>query len=46
MNETYKSRDRYWHYSAQTEQVQAKKFSTPMLVVKNNELVVDQAVRH
>lgn len=34
----------YPHYNAPTEQVQ-KKFSTPMLVVKNNELVVDQAVR-
>ena len=35
----------YPHYNAPTEQTKAKKFSTPMLVVKNNELVVDQAVR-
>lgn len=34
----------YPHYSAPAEQPK-KKFSTPMLVVKNNELVVDQAVR-
>lgn len=33
------------HYNAPAEQTQVKKFSTPMLVVKNNELVVDQAVR-
>ena len=46
MNETYKTRERYWHYSPQPEQKQAKKFSTPMLVLKNNELVVDQTVRH
>lgn len=43
MNETYKPHE-IRHYNAQTEPVQ-KKFSTPMLVVKNNELVVDQAVR-
>ena len=44
MNESYRPHERR-HYNAQTEQVQAKKFSTPMLVMKNNELVVDQAVR-
>lgn len=44
MNETYRPHE-IRHYHAQTEQTQAKKFSTPMLVVKNNELVVDQAVR-
>ena len=44
MNETYRTHE-HRHYNAQTKQVQAKKFSTPMLVVKNNELVVDQAVR-
>lgn len=44
MNETYRPHE-IRHYHAQTELVQKKKFSTPMLVVKNNELVVDQAVR-
>lgn len=45
MNETYRPHE-IRHYHAQTEPVQKKKkFSTPMLVVKNNELVVDQAVR-
>ena len=44
MNESYRSHE-IRHYHAQTEQTQTKKFSTPMLVVKNNELVVDQAVR-
>ena len=44
MNETCRPHE-YRHYDVQAEQVQKKKFSTPMLVVKNNELVVDQAVR-
>lgn len=42
MNETYKSHERYRHYSAQTKQTQEKKFSAPMLVVKDNALVVVQ----
>lgn len=44
MNETYRPHE-IRHYHAQTEPKQVKKFSTPMLVVKNNELVVNQAVR-
>ena len=44
MNETYRPFERR-HYGAPAEQAQAKKFSTPMLVVKNNELVVKQKVQ-
>ena len=42
MNETYKLHEPYWHYSARTEQTQEKKYSAPMLVVKDNALVVVQ----
>lgn len=44
MNETYRPFERR-HYCAPPEQAQAKKFSTPMLVVKNDELVVKQKVQ-
>ena len=44
MNETYRPFERR-HYGAPAEQAQAKKFSTPMLVVKNNELVVKQKIQ-
>jgi hypothetical protein len=44
MNETYSYFSRPRH-NVCTEQAPATKYSAPMLVIKNNELVVAQAVR-